>query len=225
MTTRLAGEHFRDLNAVGAGRVIEDFDLDRCTFAGSSLVQWDDPSPSLVVRQVQVTRCTLQNCAAIGTRFENLTIDHLTVKGGMLTLAGCVFSHVTIRGRVGSLMTTPPMAGPGRELSSHATQAMVDAYESVDWALDISEAEFTNASLYYVPGNLVRRDPETQFLLRRDSVAELGSRTLPENGDIFFERFETTPFDSFIAIAPKRSRQFQEMLEILQALREMGLAE
>jgi hypothetical protein len=40
-------------------------------------------------------------------------------------------------------------------------------YADIEWALDISEAVFSDVDLSYVPGDLVRRGPETQFLIRR----------------------------------------------------------
>ncbi|WP_405686043.1 hypothetical protein [Streptomyces sp. NBC_00057] len=225
MTKQFVKQRFDDIRAIGSGKVIEDIELDRCTFVGPATVQWDDPNPSLVVRRIAATRCTLDNAAAIGTRFENITVDHLTIKGGMLYLTGCVFSRVKLSGRIGPLMVIPPEPKPGQELSPDADQAIADAYKEVDWALDISEAEFTDAGFYYVPGDLIRRDPETQFLLRRESLARLDRRKLPEGSGIFLNRFEGTPFNSIVAVAPKRSRQFQSLLEILQGLRDAGVAE
>lgn len=225
MTREFTKQRFEDIRAIGPGKVIEDIELDRCTLVGAATVQWDDPNPSLVVRRIAATRCTLDNAAAIGTRFEDITIDHLAIKGGMLYLTGCVFSRVKLSGRIGPLMVIPPEPGPGQELSPDADQAVVEAYKEVDWALDISEAEFTDAGFYYVPGDLIRRDPETQFLLRRENLAGLDQSKLPEGAGIFLSRFEATPFNSIVAIAPKRSRQFQGLLDILQGLRDAGIAE
>ncbi|MFF0446654.1 hypothetical protein ACFYT4_09610 [Streptomyces sp. NPDC004609] len=225
MTTKLVGEEFLNAEAIGAGRVVEGYELERCTFVGSALVQWDDPEPSLVVRDITATRCTLDNCSVVGARFEDVTINHLTVRGGTLYLNGCVFSRVKLSGRIGPLTAVGPMAGLDRELSPHADQAMVDAYASVDWALDVSEAECAGVELPYVPGDLVRRDPETQFLLRRESVEALDPRALPKNADQFLDRLASSPFDTMVAIAPKRSRYFRSFLETLQAMRELGLAE
>ncbi|MCP2163319.1 hypothetical protein LX83_000159 [Goodfellowiella coeruleoviolacea] len=152
-------------------------------------------------------------------------MEHLAIKGGMLYLNGCVFSRVRISGRIGPLMAVSPMPKPREKPSPVAEQSIIRAYESIDWALDVSGAEFTDVSLDYVPGDLVRRDPETQFLLHRQRLADLDHRALPIDADIYLSRFEHSPFDSMVAVAPKRSRHFRDLLRILERLRELGLAE
>lgn len=225
MTQSFTRQLFEDLRAVGPGTVIEDMELDGCTFVGSATVQRHDPVPSLVLRRITATGCTLDNCAAIGTRLEDVTVDRLTIKGGTFYFRGCVFSRVKLKGRIGPMMAVGPQPGIGETLSPGAGQAIVDSYGSVDWALDISEADFTDADLYYVPGDLVRRDPETQFLLRREPAANADYRKLPQGAGLFLERFDHTPFDSIVAVAPKRSRRFRDLLDILRGLRTAGIAE
>ncbi len=95
----------------------------------------------------------------------------------------------------------------------------------MDWALDISQAEFSDADFYFVPGHLVRRDPETQFLLRRDVVEKTQGIELPVYAGIAVSRFEMTPFDSLVAVAPRRSKNFAQYLADLEYLRSAGLAE
>jgi hypothetical protein len=72
---------------------------------------------------------------------------------------------------------------------------------------------------------LVRRDPETQFLLHRDRLADMTRQNLPDGADIFASRFESMPFQTMIAVAPKRSKDFRRILGILEKLREAGIAE
>ncbi|MGW4523939.1 hypothetical protein [Amycolatopsis sp. NPDC004378] len=226
MPTRLVDERFEDLRADDSGRPIEDFELDRCTFVASTLAQRTDWTPSLVVRGVRATRCTLDNCLAVGIRFEDVTIDNLVTKGGLTHLSGCVFSHVTFKGKAGAIMVSRPVPRPGEaEVGPEADRALVDAYKSVDWALDIADADFVDVSLDYVPGELVRRNPETQFLLRREHRAELDRRSVPDGAQSVFSRFDISPFDSMVVVAPKRSKRFQRLKELFDGLREAGLAE
>ncbi|MFI6289893.1 hypothetical protein ACIBCM_35060 [Streptomyces sp. NPDC051018] len=205
--------------------MVRDVRFDRCVFIVCSLVQFGDPEPPLVARHITATRCTLDNCYVAGVRFEDITIEHLTVRGGPLSLRGCVFSRVTLKGRIGPLVAAMPLAPARSELHPYATGAIVDAYASVDWALDISEAEFTDVAFDLVPGDLIRRDPETQFLLHRDKLEGLDPTTLPRSANLFVDRFQYSPFDTMVAVAPKRSRRFQPFLESLRELRERGLAE
>lgn len=99
------------------------------------------------------------------------------------------------------------------------------AYRDVEWALDISQANFVDADFYYVPGELIRRDEETQFLLRRESFSGMDVSDLPSYAKIAVDRFEPSPWDSIVAIAPRRSRNFDRRLSELTELRRAGLAE
>ncbi|MEV4106301.1 hypothetical protein [Nonomuraea sp. NPDC049695] len=222
---RLADQLFESVRNLNDRQVIEDVELSRCTFASAVLVQHSNPDLSLVVRNLRATGCTVNHCRVSGVRFEDITIAGLSVRGGTQYLHGCVLSHVKLSGRVGPLNITAPLPSPDGELVQGAGQALIDAYRSIDWALDISEAEFADVSLNYVPGDLVRRDPRTQFLLRRENLSKLDGRELPKDADILVNQLNLTPFDSTVVVAPTRSKQFRWFLETLEVLREMGLAE
>jgi hypothetical protein len=226
VVTRLTGECFEDLRNTGPDQVIEDYDLDRCTVVVGRLAQRTSHTPSLVVRRVNATQCTLDNCLAVGVRFEDVTFDNIVTKGGLTHFRGCVLSHVMFKGRAGSIMVSSPIPRPDEDdVRPEAHQALVDAYKSVDWALDITQAEFVDVALHFVPGDLVRRDPETQFLVRREHRAELANRNLPDGTARFFSLFDVIPFDSMVMVAPKRSRHFRSLLTRFEGLRKVGLAE
>jgi hypothetical protein len=157
-----------------------------------------------------------------GVVFEDVTVDGLATNHQ--GLGGCLFKHVTLKGKIGPILTTPPSHGIGEEIRAAMTAAMVDYYKNVDWALDISEAEFSDGDFSMVPGDLVRRDPETQFLLRRDVITQ-ANENLPISPSIAASRFESTPFDSIVAIVPRRSKQFLRWLEEFEQVRKAGLVE
>jgi uncharacterized protein YjbI with pentapeptide repeats len=215
---------FDNVKSIGSHRTFADLELVRCEFTGSNLSQFDDPELGLVVRDVTATRCLVRRSSMNGARLENVLVDGLTTTGTVM-LQGCVFRRVTLRGRVGSLMVMPPNFGLEQAMQKALADGIVRFYQDVDWALDISEAEFTEANLYYVPGDLVKRDPETQYLLRRDSFTGIPLDGLPVRARIAVDRFESTPFDSIVAVAPTRSKDFAKVKEALDELRARGLAE
>ena len=211
-------QSFLNVKSVGSHRTIADLELVRCEFAGSALSQFDDPAFGLVVRDVTARRCVVKRSVASGTRFEDVVVEGLTTAS--LQLEGCAFRHVTLRGRIGLLMLVPPNPSVQADFAA----GLREFYAGVDWALDITEAEFDGADLYYVPGDLVRRDPETQFLLHRPAAgADLSG--LPVYAEIAVRRFESTPFDSLVAVAPKKSKKFAEILTQYQELRDRGIAD
>ncbi|MEU4154461.1 hypothetical protein [Streptomyces sp. NPDC026659] len=213
------------VKSLGSNRVLGPAELDRCVFNGSALAQFDDPHLGLVVRDVTARRCRVIRSLAQGVRFEDVRIDGLAV-ASQLNLNGCVFKHVTLAGNIGPLMATPPNPSLPQDVRERFTAGIVAYYADVDWALDISAAAFSAASFYYVPGHLVRRDEETQFLLYRDRLERFGDLArLPLFAQIAARRFEATPFDTVVAIAPRRSKHFATYLAELEVLRAEGLAD
>jgi hypothetical protein len=210
-------QSFLNVKSVGSHRTVADLELVRCEFTGSTLSQFDDPGFSLVVRDVTARRCVVKRSVASGARFEDVVVEGLTTAS--LQLEGCAFRHVTLRGRIGLLMLVPP----NPSVPADFVAGLREFYAGVDWALDITEAEFDGADLYYVPGDLVRRDPETQFLLRRPAP-DADVSGLPVYAEIAVRRFESTPFDTLVAVAPKKSKKFPEILAHYQELRDRGLA-
>lgn len=222
MRRRFSSETFEHLRAYGSGQTHSEIDLDRVKFVGCVFGQQDDPEFGFVVRDVTATRCRTDNCSVQGVRFEDVTVDGLTTKHQQL--GGCLFRHVTLKGKIGPIMTTPVHRGVAEDIRAAMNTALVDYYKDVDWALDISEAEFADADFYMVPGDLVRRDPETQFLLRRDVIVPAKDQ-IPLGPSIAASRFESTPFDSIVAVVGRRSKNFARDLEEFEQVRKAGLAE
>lgn len=218
----LTKQEFASVGLHGSDRVISDLQLDRCVFTGSFVAQEDDPAFGLVVRNVIATSCKLVKCSAHGVRFEDVVIEGLATSG-MTYIAGSVFKHVKLSGRVGAMMTTPPDFRIPQDIQDAFVASIKDFYKDVDWALDITDAEFSDAEFYYVPGHLVRRDEKTQFLVHRDRFVSRDLSGLPAFARHLADRFSQTPFDSFVAVAPKRSKYFEKHLAELEVLRSEGL--
>lgn len=221
MTVELAGQRIAWVNLIGASGEYGDMRLTGCTLRGCRLVQSDDPGFGLVVRDVALERCRMEGCVASGVYFDDVTVDTLHL-ARLHLLSGCVFRHVTLRGKIGPVMAIPPH--PMSRLKSEFTAGIVQKYKEVDWALDISEAVFSDADFYYVPGELIRRDVNTQVLLRREAFGDLDPRGLPGYAGIWASRFESTPFDSIVGIAPKGSKNFGEVMADIEWLHRHGFA-
>jgi hypothetical protein len=111
-------------------------------------------------------------------------------------------------------------------------QAFADAnaayYRTVDWALDISEAEFIGADLDGVPARLIRRDPASQVVITREKTLEGRWRQLDLSATHWATRiacFLRAGHPDLVLVAPKRSRSYRRLLEGLQRLRDAGVAE
>ncbi len=216
MALELIDQTIAWVDLFGAQREYEDVRLAGCTLKGCRLVQADDPGLSLVVRNVVMDRCRMEGCVAAGVYFEDVTVDTLQL-ARLHILGGCVFKHVTLRGKVGPVMAIPPQ-------KSEFVAGIVERYKEVDWALDIRDAIFSDADFFSVPGDLIRRDENTQVLLRREAFSERDWRGLPGYAGIMASRFESTPFDSIVGIAPKGSKEFAKAMAGIEWLYSQGLA-
>jgi hypothetical protein len=82
--------------------------------------------------------------------------------------------HVAIRGAGGGLTLDELISIPDEKERIQRFRAANGAfYENVDWALDISKAEFESCRIFCeLPVRLIRRDPETQVVVRREKLKE-----------------------------------------------------
>ncbi len=107
-------------------------------------------------------------------------------------------------------------------------QANEEFYESVDWALDISEAKATCIEIRgSIPARLIRRNPDEQFILTRE-VAAGGDWRGVEGLDATPFRTEVSLFlDSGAAdtvlVANKNPKYHKAELEFFRRLRDAGL--
>ena len=101
-------------------------------------------------------------------------------------------------------------------------------YEDVDWALDISEARFTAAEFSSgIPARLIRRDPQTQVVLRRSAFEDGRWRDQVDDSlaTIWIENFVRAGFEDTVLVAGKRGKSFAKEVELIQRLRDGGLVQ
>ena len=101
-------------------------------------------------------------------------------------------------------------------------------YASVDWGLDLREADFDEVDLSGVPGRVVLRDPRDQALVTREAALRGEWRQLDLSGtwwNIVLEDLVRSSFDSTALVAPRRHKKYKRLVEGIQQLRDAGIAE
>lgn len=218
--------HFLDRDS---GALFEDVEFRRCSFIGCSISTTRNPSLRSTVRNVRLVGCEQRGCDLDAAVVEEVLVDGLKTNG-LFHAWGAVYRHVTLRGRIGRVMTSPLIATGTATAEEQRAFATANAayYATVDWALDISEAEFEECDLRGVPAALVRRDPATQVVVTREKAMQGLWRQLdlkktywPTGLEFFLERGEP----DVVLVAPKRDRNFQNLLDGLKLLRDSGVAE
>jgi len=215
-----------------SGRLFNGIEFQHCYFQGCALSLTHSPELRSTVRDVILRDCEQRGCIIEAAVFDTVTVDGLETNGLLQTWA-TVCNHVTLRGRIERLMCSSALAPDVDGLAPPSHQRRFDDanetfYASVDWALDIREAEFEECDLRGVPGHLIRRDPSTQVLITRSAAMtgrwrslDLSDTYWPTALDFFLE----SQAKNIVLVAPKRHRKFKRYLDGLLKLRDCGVAE
>jgi hypothetical protein len=208
---------------------IGDCKISHTAFHNNSTAIPTDPAKRLTIRDVSIYRCQHWACYAYGVVFDNVTL--MDVRGGGIGakapsfLWGCVFSRVRIRGPLSGLWFRWKVDPDDDSLSRRFLWANIALYESIDWALDISEARFSiYESLIGVPSRLIKRDPTRHFVMAREAALKLAA----EGGESTVWRItaqdliESGVPDAVIVVGGAGKRQRTE-LDAAKALIDRGL--
>src|SRR5918992_623753 len=214
----------------------EDVSIRRCRFAMFQHPVQRELADRPTLRRITVERCHFTASDIGPIILEDSTIDTIWFHRGIWgpqMFVGCAFKHVVIRGAVHGSIAFVPSDDWWRDhiLEPATTDPTVKAneryYSGVDWALDISHAEFTGVEMYRsgIPARLVRRDAETQVMVTRSSVAMADWRRACGDSSqwVAIERFLDSGFADTVLIAPKRSKYLEADVAAFRRLRDIGV--
>lgn len=222
-------QEFRSFYDNDSGSVFSDLEFRKCKFVSCAVSITLDPALRSTIRNVSLKDCEMFGCALNSAITEDVVIDGLKTNGVRQAWAA-VFKHVTLKGKLGEIMLSP-MVAPGRATPAQQRafdEANAAYYSTVDWALDIREAEVKELDIRRVPARLIRRDPETQFVITRQKAMQGAWRQLDLEKTYWpsaIEGFLKEGDPDMVLVAPKRDREYRQLLEGLKALREAGVAE
>jgi hypothetical protein len=200
------------------------------TLNGWYLANSQRPGDWNVVRDVSLIDVTQINATLNTAALEEVTLHNLKRHGASpLFLWGCVFKHVKLSGAISGIKINRSV-GPQSPDQRKWDAATVAFYKTVDWALDISEAKFKGGcSFEAIPGDLVRRNPETQILVTREKLAGADWERLDYGGttiDLALSWFfSDSLFNSVVLAARSDSKWAKRDLAVLDMLRSTGIAE
>lgn len=230
MSTEYRNQTFFAWHDFDSGRVFKDLVFTQCTFQGCTMgIDGKNLSLMPTIRDVEVRSCEAIGCSLCATIVEDVIVDGLKTSDLLQTWA-TVFKHVTLKGRIDRLMFSN-ILHPGFPTCSFQeviALSQAEYYASVDWAIDISEADFKDFDCRGVPSRLVRRDPQTQMMVTRKRVAAAGQQ-IAAGGPVWegvLKLFLKSAYPDRILIAPKRNRRkFKELAVGLNELRRHGIVE
>jgi hypothetical protein len=218
----------------GSGRTFCDTTFEECLFDFCAISETNDIAKRNTVKNIRLFDCITQNHCSIGPAIiEDVIVDGL-ITDDLFILWDPLFKHVTLRGEVGQIKINDVISHEvdsfKPEIQKPFDKAKKKYYQKVDWALDISEAEFILFELSGVPLHLVRRDTESQVIIKRENAENEDLRKKIKSTNSWIVDIEVSLMDNeteFLFVAPKgRSKKnYQKSLDDLKELRDIGLAE
>lgn len=233
MIRAFKNQTFKDFSDRESSAIYSNLEFHQCHFQSIALSITFDPGKRSTVRHVKLDDCSEKGCHLWPAILEDITVDGL--RTGQLFIANaCAYKHVVLHGKIGNIKicrSVPWVSSPAGYLERRQEamdRANAEYYKSVDWALDISQAEFTSCEVEGIPPELVRRDPETQFVVRAKAIEEGHWRKVEaarEDWHVLLDTYDKKGTGDVVLIAPKRAPDFKTLLNGLRALREAGIAE
>lgn len=222
-------QEFRSFYDQDSARLFSDIEFRRCTFVSCAMSITSDPALRSTIRNVKLVNCETYGCTLHTAIVEDVTVDGLKTHGLRQTW-GAVFKHVTLRGKIGRLMFSPVVSPGLATLQEQRAfdEANAQYYSTVDWALDVREAEVEELDIRWIPARLVRRDPESQVVITREKAMQGTWRQLDLEKTYWptaIEFFLEAGHPDLVLIAGKRDRDYRNLVAGLKALRDAGVAE
>jgi len=208
--------------------IFENIKFRNCSFENCYLSQNTNPFYRTTIRNIDIFDCTAKNCDTGTAIIESVTIKNLRTRG-LLKISGSVFSKVVLKGNIGQLMINNTVSSNYSDDEVHAFKKENEKYYSeVNWALDISEANFIECDIRGIPSELIKRDADTQKVVTRKKADKIKFDELDLNRRYFLIAIQNMlefGYDDTVLIAPKQATDFQELLSDLQKLEELGITE
>lgn len=228
------GRTFVARHDTDSGAVVEHAVFRRCTFVNCTLSDTKDVTRRSTVRHVELIDCRVEGNAGVGPAvLDEVLIEGLSYHDLVLAF-GPLFRHVTLRHRVGAIKINaePHIVDRSPAMLAAFAAARARFYAATDWALDISEAEFTACEIDGVPADLIRRDLETQAIVRRAALAgRQWQNTIPAWNEHWSTAIELALEDDseydIILVAPRAApkKTFRTLIDGIQNLRDLGIAD
>jgi hypothetical protein len=220
---------FRGFHDRNSGALFSGIEFRKCSFIGCGISTTLNPRLRTTVKDLKMIGCEQRGCIVHAAIFEDITIEDLVTNGLMQSWAA-VYKHVVFEGKIDRIMISDCVSpGVATPLDQMAFDQENNAfYASVDWALDLSKANFVECDIRGVPSHLIRRDPDTQIVIKRERLLDGAWRQLDLSGTYWgtaIQLFLKRGHPDRVLVAPKRHKKYRQLLQGLQILRESGIAE
>ena len=217
----------------GCAYVWEDYRLENCEFHNCRFSTTKDITKRSIARNIELINCSAIDCDIDPAVLEDIYVKDLKVHE-IFILWDPLFKHVTLEGKIGTLKINNQITCVDwdPEIQRDFDLAKEAYYKDLDWALNISKAEFTDEfDMRGIPARLVHIDPDTQGIVTRESVSQLGwrERVRQRSEDDLWvfaiDELINSGDEDLVLAAPRGASQkkFQPQLDSLNELKDLGV--
>lgn len=224
---RIVDESFGLCHHYEASYVIEGRSFERCEFRGVSIHAVGDPP---VVGERPTVRDVVFDSCSGPVHLSGAALEQVTVAGlkGVASLQFCLFDRVVLGGRFRGLAIESSPFAHQQDWSDFVAEND-RRYETIEWALDVSEATFENEKIRDIPPEKIRVDPERQAVItvestRGGAAAFEGVDLVGVSGSLIRGALAGKRLTDHLVSVQAGSKTADQELEQIRRLHEHGLA-
>lgn len=205
--------------------------FERCLFSACTVgFPCRFPQDRLVLKHMTLRDCTVDALVIGPVLFENCVVENLKTQDHLWVNAAA-FKHCVIRGEVGKAILfgekelLEPRDSKRNALFIAANQRL---YESLDWALDISEAQFQEFDVRSVPAECIRINDRNQIkvnyrrLREAEEAGQLEGIPGSDYIEVCLEDYEDSEMN-FVLVSHPDTPEHDEEMELFQHLRKLSI--
>jgi len=202
--------------------------FEKCTYSG---VMIGSP-PKKLFDKLKFSDITLNDCKVVSSiiyaaDFRNIKIHNLGVKKG-IDICHAFFDSCVISGKIGAflILDCASRINSNPQLELDVLECNKNQYSKIDWALDISNADFTSFDCRSVPAEKIIINKNTQIAVNLKRMKEI--RSFPDDdmksiweSNMKFVNRDFTGYN-FVLTTSKRTKRHEEELKFFDFIRENG---
>jgi hypothetical protein len=209
--------------------------FNNCIFNNCRLALTTDSTLMPIVSNVELNNCSQIGCRIGPAILRDITVTNLNT-GDLFIIWGAFFDRVILSGNVNSIKINRLVSVVDR---SPVKQRAFDElrhkfYQSVEYALDIRTARFRTFDSTGIPARLIKRDPESQVVVTRNTALKFvtpgwEAQLDPTNKlwPFMVNSLISSGEEDMVLVAPLASakKKRDELLRGLRELQALGVAE
>lgn len=225
----IADEHFELFKDSDGSLALENMKISTCIFDNCLFSKYTDTGKRSRIENVIASKCKFIGCQIGPGLFSKcLLVD--SSASDLVIFWGAIFNEVTLSGRVPPIkINTIINLVPDKNIQSKYDLSRLHHYQSIDWAIDISNARFTVFESRGIPARLFRLDLDTQAVVRRQNLSGLAEISFLETNAWFpwIRSFKNNNGEDLILATPlsKSKKVRDHFLAGLAELRAAGIAD